>query len=342
MAPKVPSTTRVAHVRTKPPASVAATISPDLLMRLNAPARTSRPSAASSSYTEKSPLGMLGLLAVNKTSAIKALDRPGCRWLAAAGASVAETWTSRRPTFVRPLPGKTYLHQHMDGAIVLPHVLSRRTPGQQERATHDIFCFGYTPRLGDTVLDIGAGCGEEAVTFSRLVGPTGRVISVEAHPDTYRRLVLTCKFNNLNNVTPVHLAVTDAETTVTIDDGTIDGGSISARISGAGKKRVPAITIDKIIRDSDCSRVDLLKMNIEGAEQLAIRGIAESVEKVRHVVISCHDFILGPGFVGGDPAWFATYDRITGSLRDMGFTLAERRLTDPRPELPFYVYGSRG
>ncbi len=88
--------------------------------------------------------------------------------------------------------------------------------------------------------------------------------------------------------------------------------------------------------------VDLLKMNIEGAEQLAIRGMTESVEKIRHVAISCHDFVLMPGFAGGDSAWFATYDTVTGFLRDMGFTLAERRLTDPRPEIPFYVYGSRG
>lgn len=279
---------------------------------------------------------------MNKTSAIKALDRPGSRWLAAVGASVAETWARRRPTIVRPLPGGVFLHRHVDGAIVLPSVLSRRTPRQLELATHDIFCFGYTPQQGDTVLDIGAGCGEETLTFSRLVGPLGRVISVEAHPDTYRQLVLTCKYNDLDNVTPLQLAVTDVETTVTIDDGTPEAGSITATISGTGKKEVSGVTIDKIIATYDCPCVDLLKMNIEGAEQLAIRGMVLSLAKVRHVVISCHDFVLQPGFAGGDPAWFATYDTVTAFLRDAGFTLAERRSTDPRPEVQFYVYGSRG
>lgn len=277
---------------------------------------------------------------MSKLSVIKVLDRPGSRWLAAAGATLAETWAARRPTIVRPLPGGAFLHRHLDGAIVLPYVLSRRTPRKHEIATHDIFCFGYTPQLGDTVLDIGAGSGEETVTFSRLVGPTGRVISVEAHPDTYRRLLLTCKFNDLNNVTPLQLAVTEAETTVTIDDGTPDGGSIAASIGGTGKTEVPGVTIDNIISAYGCSRIDLLKMNIEGAEKLAIRGMVQSVAKVRHVVISCHDFVVQAGFAGADPTWFATYDTVTAFLQDMGFTLAERRSADPRPELPFYVYGS--
>jgi FkbM family methyltransferase len=255
---------------------------------------------------------------------------------------MAETWAARRPTFVRPLPGGVFLHQHIDGALVLPRVLSRRTPRQQERATYDIFCFGYTPQPGDTVLDIGAGCGEEALTFSRLVGPTGRVISVEAHPTTYRCLVLTCKLNDLKNVTPLQVAVADVESTLTIDDGTTHGGSITATIGRRGKTEVSGMTIDRLISEQDCSRIDLLKMNIEGAEQLAIRGMAQSMEMVRHVVISCHDFLVQPGVARYDSSWFATYDTVTGFLRDLGFILGERRTMDPRPELPFYVYGARG
>ena len=217
------------------------------------------------------------------------------------------------------------------------------TPERLEICTHDIFCFGYTPQPGNTVLDIGAGYGEETLTFSRLVGPRGRVISVEAHPQTYRRLALTCKYNHLDNVTTMQLAVADAETTVTIDDGAPEGGGyLAATIGERGGTEVPGTTIDKIIAAQGCERVDLLKMNIEGAEQLAVRGMTQSLERVRNVVISCHDFVLQPGFAGGDPAWFATYDTVTAFLRDMGFTLAERRSGDSRPWVTFYAYGSSG
>lgn len=273
---------------------------------------------------------------------LRTLERPGLRWLTAATASVAETGVKFRPIIVRPLPGGAYLHRHIGGALVLPKPLSRKTPAEMERNTRDICCFGYTPEPGDTVLDIGAGCGEETVTFSRLVGPRGRVISVEAHPATYGRLLLTCRYNSLSNVIPMQHAVADTETSVTIDDGAPEyGGSIAATIGGSGKTEVRAVTIDQILAGQGCERVDLLKMNIEGAEQLAIRGMTRSMSKIRNVVISCHDFISRPELPGSDPAWFATYGFVAAFLRDSGFTLLRRRSEDPRPWVRYYVYGSR-
>jgi FkbM family methyltransferase len=279
---------------------------------------------------------------MQRTSAINVLNRPGTRWLAAIGASAAETWFYRRPTFVRPLASGVFLHRDRDGSIALPEVVSKRTPGNLRLLTHDIFCFGYTPRPGDSVLDIGAGCGEETLTFSRLVGTHGRVVSVEAHPATYQKLLLTCRYNGLRNVTPLQLAVTDAEAAVAIGNGVPSGSSLTATIAETGTHRVSAITIDRLVSSLSLERVDLLKMNIEGAEQLAIKGMAQSVQKVRHVVISCHDFVLQPRFGGGDPAWFATYDRVTEFLRQAGFVLTEPRTSDQRPELRFYLYGARG
>jgi len=212
-------------------------------------------------------------------------------------------------------------------------------PSLQERQTLDVFCHTYTPRAGDVVVDIGAGMGEEAVTFARLVGPAGRVISVEAHPRTYSHLQRVCAINGLDNVTPVLCAVSDRPGVTVIDDGPEgDAGWASARI-GAGNTRVEATTIDALT--AELTRVDLLTMNIEGAEQLAIRGMVESLPKIRHVVVSCHDFVLEPGYPGGDPAWFATYERVSTFFRDAGFTVAPPRSTDERAWLRYHMYASR-
>ena len=281
---------------------------------------------------------------MQKSATIKVLNRPGSRWLAAIGATIAETCSGRRPTLVRSLGDGVFLHRDHEGAIVLPDVVSRRTPGNLRTSTHDIFCFGYTPQPGDTVLDIGAGCGEETLTFSRLVGPCGRVICIEAHPATFRQLQLTCNYNDLRNVKLLQLAVTDTEETVGIDDGAPSRSSLTASIGGTGSTvthQVPSVTIDQLVSSLQLDRVGLLKMNIEGAEQLAIKGMTQSIRKVQHVVISCHDFVLQPRYGGGDPAWFATYDRVTEFLRETGFILAEPRTSDQRPELWYYVYGSR-
>lgn len=280
---------------------------------------------------------------MNERSVTKLLDRPGLRWPAAFAASVAESAVARRRVVVRPAPPVGYVHRHRDGVLVLAEVLSRTTPARLEHDTLDVFCHAFTPAPGDTVLDIGAGCGEETLTFSRLVGPTGRVISVEAHPVTFRRLELTCAYNGLTNVTPVQLAIADKEARVAIDDGADRaGGSLAATMGRAGAITVRAVTVDRLFADLGLDRVDLLKMNIEGAERLAIEGMAESRDRIANVAISCHDFVLEPGFGGGDPAWFATYDVVTAHLRGTGFDVAPQRRHDPqRPWMRYYAYGSR-
>ncbi len=282
---------------------------------------------------------------MQKSATIKVLNRPGSRWLAAIGATIAETCSGRRPTLVRSLGDGVFLHRDHEGAIVLPDVVSRRTPGNLRTSTHDIFCFGYTPQPGDTVLDIGAGCGEETLTFSRLVGPCGRVL--DPHRGSSGDVPATPA--NLQLQRPaelqlLQLAVTDTEETVGIDDGAPSRSSLTASIGGTGSTvthQVPSVTIDQLVSSLQLDRVGLLKMNIEGAEQLAIKGMTQSIRKVQHVVISCHAFVLQPRYGGGDPAWFATYDRVTEFLRETGFILAEPRTSDQRPELWYYVYGSR-
>jgi FkbM family methyltransferase len=278
---------------------------------------------------------------MNKASLMKLLNRQGIRWLAAVGATTAETALNRKLTIVRPLPDRFFAHKHVDATLILTNVANRLTPAHLEKATRDIFCFRYTPKEGDTVVDIGAGYGEETLTFSRLVGSTGRVISVEAHPATYRRLVLNCKHNQLNNVTPLHFAVTDSDGVATIDEGTSELGSLTARIGQSAGTEVPSVTVDKLIVDYGLERIDLLKMNIEGAEQLAIRGMSQSSVRVRNAVISCHDFLVHPGSPCGDRAWFATYDVVADFMRDDGFILAGRRATDKRPWVQYYIYAER-
>ena len=74
----------------------------------------------------------------------------------------------------------------------------------------DHWFYLYKCRLGDVILDIGAGKGEDTLTFSKAVGPAGRVISIEAHPVTFRCLQMFCELNNIRNVTPRNYAVVDS------------------------------------------------------------------------------------------------------------------------------------
>ena len=70
-----------------------------------------------------------------------------------------------------------------------------------EQSVLDNWTWEYRPTRGDTVIDVGAGIGEETVVFSRLVGAAGKVIAIEAHPETFKCLTATIEQSALANVT---------------------------------------------------------------------------------------------------------------------------------------------
>ena len=77
-------------------------------------------------------------------------------------------------------------------------------------------------------------------------------------------------------------------------------------------------------------------MNIEGAEQDAIAGMAATIGKVRSICVACHDFRAERG----DGEQYRTREKIIGFLTSHGFTVAGRR-DDRRPFVRDHVYGFR-
>ena len=198
----------------------------------------------------------------------------------------------------------------------------------------EYWCYGYTPKPGDTVVEIGAGIGEEAVIFSHLVGPEGRVIAVEAHPQTFACLEATIAQSGLANVVAVQCAITNEDGQITISDSNVHVAN--SVLDAGGGVTVRSRSLDSLLDELGVATVDLLKMNIEGAEQAAVKGMANSARRMRYVAISCHDFIADAG--GSEQ--FRTREFIKAALRDHGFEIAQR--TDaPHPWLRDTVFGRR-
>jgi FkbM family methyltransferase len=221
--------------------------------------------------------------------ALEVLDRPGRRALLTLPGSLWVSFAYRTPCLVY-WRGGAWIH-HYRGAKI-PHASLGRAapPGVLTAEARALFLHEYTPRPGDVVFDVGAGIGAEALLFSRLVGPSGRVISLEAHPRTYKRLVDLCNANRLDNVIPLQVAASDNDGTVVISDleHHVQNTLLDQPDDGI---EVPSRRIDTLAAELAISRIDLLKMNIEGAERLAIQGIGTLLEQTRHVCISCHDFL---------------------------------------------------
>ena len=265
---------------------------------------------------------------------VRHLDRPGRRGLLILPASVWVSLAYKAPCLVYWRDG-SWIH-HYRGARI-PHVsLGRAAPPRVLTAeVRELFLYDYTPRRGDTVFDVGAGIGAGALLFSRMVGESGRVVSLEAHPRTYERLAALCRANRLENVTPLQVAASDRDGEVVISD--IDHYLQNTVLApGDDGIRVPARRIDTVAARLGVTDVDLLTMNIEGAERLAIGGLDGIIATTEHVCISCHDFLAKDG----GPEDLRTKAMVREFLVDHGFRVVSRDdAADPWTR--DYLYGRK-
>jgi len=150
-------------------------------------------------------------------------------------------------------------------------------------------------RPGMTVFDIGANAGHHMILLSRLCGASGHVHAFEPVPQNVACLHETLRLNSLRNVRVHPLAISDREGEAELKfSGIFDGFACLTR-GGHGRsecQRAPRISITVRTSDLDtiCSRfgiarVDLIKMDIEGAEMLALNGMTRILSVHRPVLI---------------------------------------------------------
>ncbi|MBI5074999.1 MAG: FkbM family methyltransferase [Nitrospirae bacterium] len=228
-----------------------------------------------------------------------------------------------------------YVNAQSDGVIVSP--VPHRTDLRKMRArVADYWFAGYVPGPGDVVVDVGAGIGEDTVVFAGYVGSQGRVFSFEANPGTARCLTKTVQRSGLMQVKVIAAAVSDMPGTIAIADAEAHVRNSIFINEGEQSINVDAITLDDFVESNDISRIDLLKMNIEGAERLALSGFRRRFSCVRNVAIACHDWIADLGHSDS----YRTLDFVREFLRDEGFILQQRK-DDNSPWIRDTLIGSR-
>lgn len=205
------------------------------------------------------------------------------------------------------------------------------------RDANDYWFHVYKPHTGDVIVDVGAGRGEDVYAFSRAVGPAGRVWAIEAHPESFAALVKLCEEHGLKNVTCLNLACLDRPGQFQIETLPVwESNYVREGEPAPTSYPVEGITFDALCRRHGIERIDFLKMNIEGAERLALPGMKEAMKRVKWACVCAHDFRADRG-EGED---FRTRAFVEKFLRDAGFTLVSRD-DDPRYYVPYHIHGKR-
>jgi len=120
---------------------------------------------------------------------------------------------------------------------------------------------------GDIVIDGGAHAGFYTRLLSKLVGPTGKVIAVEAHPAT--EALLRRNVGGLGNVQVAGCALgaTDGETLLFEQTSGSAGHSTSSHKPGLVASRTVSVRpLPALLEEYGLSRFDFLKLDIEGTE----------------------------------------------------------------------------
>jgi FkbM family methyltransferase len=128
---------------------------------------------------------------------------------------------------------------------------------------------------GDVVLDIGANIGYYTLIFARLVGDAGKVYAFEPDPSNFKLLRKNVRANGHRNVVCVPRAVSDVAGPLSLFLCPDNKGD--HRIYPSEVERwtvaIEAVTLDEYF-DGYEGRIDFIKMDIQGAEARALRGMS--------------------------------------------------------------------
>ncbi|MBI2890126.1 MAG: FkbM family methyltransferase [Nitrospirae bacterium] len=154
-------------------------------------------------------------------------------------------------------------------------------------------------RPGDTAFDVGAYVGYLALLMAHLVGPEGRVVAFEAHPDALSRLNEHIHANKTRHVRSVGLALSDRQGTAWMSSPPgMDPRENSIRRadqpagkvrSSAGAVRVRTDTLDHWLARNPASPPRLLKIDIEGVGGQALAGSRHTLRRHRpDLIVEIH------------------------------------------------------
>ncbi len=152
---------------------------------------------------------------------------------------------------------------------------------------------------GDTYVDVGANVGVMAFTAAAAVGPSGRVLAFEPHPDNIRNFLAGVRTNGFKNVQLHGFALSDAQSVFSLF-GTSNGFLMPG---GQTVFQTVALPGDPIL--ADLPRLDFLKIDIEGHEPQALKGLDRTLRKHRPIVLGEFNPRCLQEHIGCPPADFA-------------------------------------
>jgi FkbM family methyltransferase len=152
-----------------------------------------------------------------------------------------------------------------------------------------------TLKPGDMFVDIGAHFGYFTLLASRLVGPTGKVLSIEAMPSTFEMLSQNVSRNGRSNVELHNCAAYSKPATLQFKDFGVVHSSLNTAFSVRGVLEghdaafkeidVEAVPADQLLEPHRGKRIAMIKIDAESSEEFVLQGLSKTLTVNRPVLL---------------------------------------------------------
>jgi FkbM family methyltransferase len=163
---------------------------------------------------------------------------------------------------------------------------------------------------GMTFVDAGSNKGDFALIAARVMNDQGRVLAFEPAPENCRWIGASVELNGYRSITVFELALSDREGRVPLYIGEWSGWhSLEPRRTPQESIEVEAHTLDAVLSGTGDPHVDVMKIDVEGAELALLRGAERTLgdERLFAVLVEVHpdfgvdtaevcDLLAGYGF----------------------------------------------
>ncbi|MGW2326767.1 FkbM family methyltransferase [Streptomyces sp. NPDC001700] len=140
-------------------------------------------------------------------------------------------------------------------------------------------------RPGDAFVDVGANIGYYSVLASRLVGPGGTVVAIEASPTFHQLLLRHARRNACANIRALNAAVSDREQLLTfiLASSRNMGANSIVPYDGPAESTfdITARPLPDLLTEDEIARARVIKIDVEGAEGGVVRGLAPLLPTLR-------------------------------------------------------------
>jgi FkbM family methyltransferase len=141
---------------------------------------------------------------------------------------------------------------------------------------------------GDVFVDGGANFGIYTVVAASLVGSSGRVLSFEPGEASFAILQKNIDINQFDNVTAFQAGLSDREGTARFYhiENAPNSYSLGAEATSTNNfEEIVTTTLDRVLETEKLDRLDALKLDVEGAEEMVLRGSQSTLEQYRPIVL---------------------------------------------------------